>query len=102
MAVLIPSLVQVDPRRWQANLERFGLDPSRYDPGRPNRIFREIFARHGIPVVDLLEPFAAAIAQGKRIYYPIDQHLTPAGYALTAREVAGRLSQASGLLDWIR
>jgi lysophospholipase L1-like esterase len=102
VAVLIPSLVQVDPRRWQANLKRFGLDPSRYDPGRPNQIFREIFARHGIPVVDLLEPFAAAIAQGKRIYYPIDQHLTPAGYRLTASEVAGRLSQAAGLLDWTR
>jgi lysophospholipase L1-like esterase len=91
VAVFIPSLVQVDPRRWQANLKRFGLDPSRYDPSRPNQIFREIFARYGVPVIDLTEPFAAAIAQGKRIYYPIDQHLTPAGYALTARVVAGRL-----------
>jgi lysophospholipase L1-like esterase len=91
VAVLIPSLVQVDPRRWQANLKRFGLDPSRYDPSRPNRIFQEIFARYGVPVVDLTEPFAAAIAQGKRIYYPIDQHLTPAGYRLTAETVAGAI-----------
>ena len=40
LAILIPSLVQVDPQRWQANLQRFGLDPSRYDRRRPNGIFR--------------------------------------------------------------
>lgn len=56
------------------------LDPAAYD--------REIFDRHGIPVLDLTEPFAKAIAQGKRIYYPIDRHLTPEGYLLLAEEAA--------------
>jgi hypothetical protein len=88
VAVILPSLVQVDPNRWQANLKRFGLDPSRYDKDRPNRLFREIFARHGIPVIDLTGSFTGAIARGEKIYYEIDQHLTPAGYALAAREVA--------------
>jgi hypothetical protein len=92
LAVIIPSLVQVDPHRWRANLQRFGLDPSRYDRGRPNQIFQGIFARHGIPVLDLTEPFARAIAQGGKIYYAIDQHLTPAGYDLTARQMADRLA----------
>jgi lysophospholipase L1-like esterase len=88
VAVILPSLVQVDPRRWNASLKRFGLDPARYDRDRPNRLFREIFARHGIPVVDLTGPFMGAIARGEKIYYALDQHLTPAGYALAAREVA--------------
>jgi lysophospholipase L1-like esterase len=91
LAVIIPSLIQVDPHRWQANLRRFGLDPSRYDRNRPNRIFQGIFARHGIPVLDLTEPFARDIARSGKIYYALDQHLTPAGYALTARQVADRL-----------
>ncbi len=91
LAVLIPSLVQVDPRRWEANLARFALDPARYDRDRPNAIFRALFARHGVPVLDLTPTFASAIARGERIYYPIDQHLTPAGYELTARQVAAAL-----------
>jgi lysophospholipase L1-like esterase len=90
LAVIIPSLLQVDPVRWRASLARFGLDPARYDRNRPNALFRGIFERHGIPVLDLTEPFAEAIQKGERIYYPIDQHLTPAGYRLMAEQVAGR------------
>jgi hypothetical protein len=92
LAIVIPSLIQVDPHRWQANLARFGLDPSRYDRTRPNQIFREIFARHGIPVLDLTAPFTSAIARGERIYFRVDQHLTPAGYRLTAEKAAETLA----------
>jgi lysophospholipase L1-like esterase len=88
LALLIPSLLQVDPARWKAALDRLHLDPASYDPNRPNVVFQEIFGRHGIPVLDLTEPFAKAIAQGKRIYYPIDQHLMPEGYLLVAEEAA--------------
>lgn len=87
VAVLIPSLPQVDPRRWTAVLSQLGLDPASHDPRRPNRLFREIFERHGVPVLDLTETFEAAVRQGERIYYPIDQHLTPAGYDLMARTI---------------
>lgn len=87
VAVLIPSLPQVDPRRWTAVLSQLGLDPSGHDPRRPNRLFREIFERHGVSVLDLTETFEAAVRQGERIYYPIDQHLTPAGYDLMARTI---------------
>jgi hypothetical protein len=92
LAVIIPSLIQVDPQRWQANLQRFGLDPARYDLTHPNEIFRGIFARHGIPVVDLTAPFSQALARGQKIYYSIDQHLTPAGYRLAAERIGGELS----------
>lgn len=87
VAVLIPSLPQVDPRRWTAVLSQLGLDPASHDPRRPNRLFREIFERHGVPVLDLTDTFEAAVRQGERIYYPIDQHLTPAGYDLMARTI---------------
>ena len=87
VAVLIPSLPQVDPRRWAALLDQFGLDPSGHDPRRPNRLFREIFERHGVPVLDLTGTFESAVRRGQRIYYPVDQHLTPAGYDLMARTI---------------
>ncbi|HWM90068.1 MAG TPA: GDSL-type esterase/lipase family protein [Thermoanaerobaculia bacterium] len=91
VAVLVPSLPQVDPARWQAVLSQLGLDPARHDPRRPNRLFREIFERHGVPVVDLTDTFQEAVGRGERIYYPIDQHLTPAGYELMARSVGEAL-----------
>ncbi|HVG08557.1 MAG TPA: GDSL-type esterase/lipase family protein [Thermoanaerobaculia bacterium] len=88
LAVLIPSLPQVDPAKWKAVLAQLGLDPAQHDPLRPNRLFRGIFERHRIPVLDLTDTFRKA---GKRIYYPIDQHLTPEGYELMARSVAEAL-----------
>ncbi len=88
LAVLIPSLPQVDPAKWQAVLAQLGLDPAQHDPLRPNRLFRGIFERHGVPVLDLTGMFRKA---GKRIYYPIDQHLTPEGYELLARAVGEAL-----------
>jgi hypothetical protein len=87
-AVILPSVLQVDPVRWRAALKRFGLDPAKYDPYQPNRVFRDIFSRHGINVADLTPSFRDALAEGEKIYYPIDQHLTPAGYKLTAETVA--------------
>jgi hypothetical protein len=42
-------------------------------------------------VLDLTQPFAGAIRKGEKIYYPIDQHLTPAGYRRMAEAVAGSL-----------
>lgn len=91
LAVLIPSLPQVDPAKWQAVLAQLGLDPAQHDPLRPNRLFRGIFERHGVPVLDLTETFRQAVGEGRRIYYPIDQHLTPEGYGLMARAVGEAL-----------
>lgn len=88
VGVIVPSLIQTDPARWQASLKRFGLDARKYDPGQPTRWAREMFIRQGIPVVDLTEPFSQAIRNGRKIYYPIDQHLTPEGYRLMAETVA--------------
>ena len=92
LAVVLPSLIQVDSHRWRAAFERFGVDPRGYDRERPNRLIRAMFGRYGIPAVDLTPSFAAAIRRGKRIYYSIDQHLTPAGYLLAAEGVAENLT----------
>lgn len=93
LAVLVPSLPQVDPRRWQALHAELGVDPGGHDPRRPNQLFRAMFERNGIAVFDPTDALAAAVARGERIYYPRDQHLTAAGYDLLAREVA------AGILD---
>ena len=91
LAVIVPSLIQVDPSRWDASLKRFGLDPARYDRHRPNGLLLGIFGRHGISILDLTEPFAEAIGRGESIYLPVDQHLTPAGYRLMAEKAAAEL-----------
>jgi lysophospholipase L1-like esterase len=88
VAVIVPSLLQVDPALWKATLGRLDLDPSKHDQDRTTRIFREMFERQGIPALDLSGPFREAIASGERIYLPIDRHLTPQGYRRMAREVA--------------
>jgi len=88
IAVLVPSLPQVDPRQWVALHRELGVDAKGHDPRRPNHLFAAMFERHGIAVVDPTEALAAAVARGETVYYPRDQHLTPAGYDLLAREVA--------------
>jgi lysophospholipase L1-like esterase len=91
LAVLVPSLPQVDGRRWGAIHRELGVDPRGHDSRRTNRIFAGIFVRHGVAVLDPTAALTAAVARGERVYYPRDQHLTPAGYDLLAREVARAL-----------
>lgn len=91
VAVLVPSLPQVDPQRWRALHAELGADLRGQDPRRTNRLFAGTFARAGVPVVDPTDALAAAVARGQRVYYLRDQHLTPAGYDLLAREVARAL-----------
>ena len=88
VAVLVPSLPQLEPARWEVLHRELGADAGGHDPRRPNRLFAEMFARNGVPVVDSTDALTAAVARGRRVYYPQDQHLTPAGYDLLAREAA--------------
>jgi lysophospholipase L1-like esterase len=97
LGVVVPSLPQVDPARWRSLHEELGADPSGHDPRRPTRRFRELFARQGVPSIDLTPALVAADAAGVEVYYPIDQHLTPRGYDLMAREVAAALAPAETL-----
>ena len=96
-AVLVPSLLQVDERAWRAALDGLDRDPAGYDRDRPSALFADLFARHGVPALDLAAPFREAIASGRSIYWPVDRHLTPAGYDLMGREAA-RFLLARGLV----
>lgn len=96
-AVIVPSLLQVDPALWKATLGRLNLDPAKYDPDRTTRMFREMFARQGVAVLDLSPSFREAVAKRERVYLPVDRHLTPEGYRLMAEEVASGLLAGSGV-----
>lgn len=87
-AVLLPSPLVFDSALWRSTLAAQALDPDDYDGARPTRWFLDLFDREGIPALDLTAPLSAASERGERIYYPFDRHLRPAGYDLTAREVA--------------
>lgn len=91
--VLIPSPLQVDPAQWTRTVAAARADPADYDPHQPIDWF-EHESRWGaaVPIVDVSGTFAAAIRGGEKIFFPIDRHLTPAGYDLLAREVAAAIA----------
>jgi lysophospholipase L1-like esterase len=101
-AVIVPSLLQVDPTLWKETLGRLDLDPARYDPDSTTRLFRAMFERQGVPALDLSGPFREAIARGERVYLPIDRHLTPKGYRRMAREVAEFLESEDRMRPLLR
>lgn len=70
-----------------------------YDAAAPDdRILAWCRAR-GLPCLDLLPDLAAAFAQGSEpLYYPIDRHFTPRGYALAADRILDFLA-AQGALE---
>lgn len=86
--VLIPSPLQVDRAQWARTLAEAQADPADYDPRQPIDWFENESRWRAVPITDVSGSFAAAIRRGERIYFPIDKHLTPAGYELLAREVA--------------
>ena len=93
VAMLIPSEIQIDPVRWQAGLEGLGLDPQEYEPQAPTRVFKRLLADHGIPTLDLTEPFAEGLGRGDDLYFRFDRHWTVAGHALAAERLAGFLAE---------
>jgi lysophospholipase L1-like esterase len=99
LAILVPSLPQVDPKQWRALHEQLGVTATGQDPRRPNRLFRELFERHGIQVLDPTDMLADKIAHGAWVYYERDQHLTPYGYDQLAQLVTGELYRSAGALQ---
>ncbi len=91
VVLMIPSEVQVDPERWAAAVKTLELDPADYDPRLPTRIFREMLARHAIPVVEPAQELAARIRGGENLYYRLDRHWTAGGHRLAAEKLAEAL-----------
>ena len=88
VALILPSDLSVHPEAFARALAANGLDPAGYDAGRLSAWFHALFERKGIPALDLTARLAAGEANGERLYYPLDRHLTPAGYDMAARELA--------------
>jgi hypothetical protein len=95
MSVLIPSEIQVDPDRWRVGLDSLDLDPGDYDPGAPTKIFDELLAKHSIPRIDLVPPFAKRIADGEELYFLLDRHWTTGGHRLAADEIGAFLARVA-------
>jgi lysophospholipase L1-like esterase len=66
------------------------------DPLRPQRMLLDFCRDAGIACVDPLPALREARRRGERVYYPIDQHWTPAAHAIAADLVARRLGELPG------
>ena len=86
--VMLPTREQVDPAPYES-LE--GLD---FD--KPQCIFSEFFAEHGIAYLDLL-PAMRAATDGNIFYYIDDGHWNARGHAFAAQAIAAFLGR-EGLL----
>lgn len=95
-AVLVPSLVQVDPRAWQATLAQLDADPATLDPAAPTRLFAALLAARAIPTIDASPALVRAIAAGEEPYFALDRHLTARGHEIVAQLVADEVSRLLG------
>ena len=95
VGVVLPSDLAVHPEVFAKALAGNRLDPAAYDVDRLSSWFRDLFARRGIAVVDLTRRLATGEANGERLYYPLDRHLTPAGYDVAAREITAAIASSA-------
>ena len=101
LAVLIPDALQVGP--WRSDLAKeLAGKGIRLDFDYPRRIFTDLFAGHGVAVLDLSGTLRDSVAGGKVLYYPVDGHWTPLGHDVAASTVADFVQagvQVRSLLD---
>lgn len=87
VAVLAPARIQLVETSWRGALEILRLDPSAYDPRRPQDDFAHLFERHDVPLLDLTAPFETALERGEQLYFRRDRHWNAAGHRLAAEEI---------------
>ncbi|MBI2217654.1 MAG: SGNH/GDSL hydrolase family protein [Candidatus Rokubacteria bacterium] len=69
------------------------------DPTKPQRLLRDYCADARVPCVDPLPALLERRAQGDTVYYPLDQHWTPAAHDLAASLLV-ETDIVGGLLSW--
>jgi lysophospholipase L1-like esterase len=100
VVLVVPASVQAegDDGGKRAILKMLGGDSAAVqaflaDPTRPQRLLGEYCAESRVPCVDPLPALLERRAQGKTVYYPLDQHWTPAAHDLAASLLVERLRQ---------
>jgi lysophospholipase L1-like esterase len=89
-AVVIPNRLQVE--------NGDDLTGRIYDAEAPNRRILAWCEARGLPCLDLLPDLVAAFRSGDGpLYYPIDRHFTPRGYALAADRILDFLAAEGAL-----
>jgi hypothetical protein len=95
--VMLPERVQVETELRGRILERYDLDPGRYDLSSTQKFLREFCDRHALHCLDPLERFWKEAAGGG--YFLVsDEHLNERGNALVAEELHAFLLR-SGVLE---
>lgn len=96
MVLALPRSFQVNEGEREEMQRALGVAAEDLDLDRPQRLLREWSLRQGVLLADPLQQFRAKQADGVRLYYSPDAHLTPAGHQLAAvaarqqfRELAG-------------
>lgn len=78
----------VFPERWAAELRRFGIPASRWQPRRITARLAQVCERQQIPLVDAFPGFHAAAALGQQTYFKRDGHWNDRGHRLAAQILA--------------
>jgi hypothetical protein len=88
--VVYPHSHQVSPTESPVGRRRLGAGAGLYTSGRPFARLEALGRREGFPVINLLAPFRARIAEGP-LFRHDDMHHTPAGAAVFADGVVSGL-----------
>ncbi len=92
--LLIPLVYGVIDARLQEFLDEHGLEASRVDVDRPQRVVREWGERRGVPVFDLRPALRDwAVRERSNPYLTLDGHWNEDGHRVGAAEVARRLAE---------
>jgi hypothetical protein len=84
VVIVLPRSFQVDANEREEMGVMLGIEPDAIDIDKPQRLLAEWSSGSGVPVVDLLEEFRERHADGARLYYSTDAHMTPAGHQAVA------------------
>lgn len=92
VVVLAPDELQVNLQLRDELMRRYGLDPSEYDFGQPQKLLMEYLRSQGVEVLDLLPDFVEA-GKTSTLYLRNDSHWNQNGNALAAQEIWGYFSE---------
>ena len=89
--MVIADRYQLLPERRAERAAFYQIPLEVLDPERPNRMLTDELTKRGFPFVDPT-PALRERAKAASLYYVQDNHFTPAGHAVFARNIADRLA----------